>query len=125
MPTVLDRCDTRFEALLGNRRGGGRKSCISITVVNDRGRAFTFRVVPVGEGYGRERCVTADHTIVEVSDATYAGEDGFEAEGQIVSQYYLTTLAGHKGGLDLDGGVEAWKVDAKAMAQVSEFLAQA
>jgi hypothetical protein len=125
MSTGIADATSRFEAVFGAGRGSNHEQPDFVTVTNDRGRAFTFRVVAAGGSYGRDRCVTTDHPLVEVYDATYAGDPDFEPEGQIISQYYLTTLAGHVGGLDLHGGVDAWKVDAQAMAEVTEFLAHA
>ena len=107
----------------------------TITVTNKEGtaahagRAFTFRIIEVGAGYGRGRCVTNTYkTMVEVYDATYANA-GFEPEGQIVCQYNVDTILGTDqsprritGGLNLDGGNPPWTVDADAIAEVMAWL---
>lgn len=94
------------------------------------GRTFTMRLVAPGDSYGRDRVVLnpADgRLMVEFYDATYAGQDGFEPEGQICAQYYAATLMDDEErlvtyGLRLHGGVDAWRIDADSMGAFLTFM---
>lgn len=97
-----------------------------LIIINDRGRRFGVRIVHEGERYGRDDCLVHDERepLVEFYDMTYADQPGFGPRGQFVSRYYRCTLMDHHfGGIDLYGGVDAWKVDAFAMDQVRRLLA--
>jgi len=126
----------QFSGIFGERRGADRHTPQHITVTNQDtgqgldtdGRSFVFRVIYRSGHYGREEKVLHDDPkpLIEVFDATYAGQGGFEPQGQIVSQYFLDTLRERPAGtgLDLHGGVDAWKVDAEAMREVYDWLIQ-
>ena len=97
------------------------------TVTNDKGRKFTVRIVSTGDAYGRNRCLTHDKdtAMVEFYDATYAGNERFDAEGQFVGRYSADTLLNSESvayGLDLHCGEPAWKIDAAAMQDVMLFV---
>jgi hypothetical protein len=105
----------------------------AIRVVNANGRAFVVKIVREGDKYGLNKCLTHDDekgwgAMVEFYDETYAGKEGFDPEGQFVSRYYVETILGKddygsgEGGLNLDGGVDVWTVDAAAMAVARGFL---
>lgn len=101
------------------------------TVTNDEGRTFTVRIVRNGDNYGRNKCLTHDDqdALVEFYDATYAGQDGFDAEGQFASRYYASTLIEDQDritnlGLGLDGCVPEWDIDGDTMGEVMFFLDQ-
>lgn len=98
-------------------------------VTNRDGRSFFVRVVFKGDTYGRGDCLTHDKSdpLIEFYDRTYAKrndsvreEVSFGPRGQFVSRYYASTLADHDPdqGLCLNGGVDAWKIDAAALAPV-------
>lgn len=95
----------------------------TMTVTNDAGRAFTVRVVLMGDTWGRDDCLTHEEPdpLVEWYDLTYV--DKFGPRGQKVSYYYLSTLADHDParGLALDGGVPAWTVSAGNVADAVAF----
>lgn len=96
-----------------------------LIIINDRGRRFGVRIVREGDRYGLDDCLTHDERepLVEFYDMTYAGAD-FGPRGQFVSRYYRCTLMDQQfAGLDLDGGIDVWKVDAYAMDQVRRLLA--
>jgi hypothetical protein len=95
----------------------------SMTITNDKGREFTVRLIKKGDGYGRGRVVRWDSEEpgFEIYDRTYAGQKGFEPEGQIVSQYYVCTIAEVKHGIDLHGGVPEWKIDTAAFVPVVQW----
>jgi hypothetical protein len=96
---------------------------------NSAGRTFTVRIVRKGDTYGRDRCLTHedDATLVEFYDATYAGNTGFDAEGQFVARYYAETLLARDGNhaLHLDFRVPAWTIDAEGMLAVTDFISDA
>ena len=95
-------------------------------------RWFTVRLLLVGDKYGFERCLTwgqGKYSLpkpgVEFYDATYASDPRFvPGLGQFVSNYYVDTLLEYNatGGLDLQGNVENWKLDAAAMDVVRAWL---
>jgi len=67
--------------------------------------------------------------LVEFYDARYRNVRGFTPDGQFVSRYYLETLLsvdpGHersRRGLDLEGGVPDWTIDAITMRTVAAWL---
>jgi hypothetical protein len=98
----------------------------TLTITNDHGRTFTVRLLATGDAYGRTNALTADKPLVEFYDTSV---QGFGPRGQFVSRYYVTSILGTDGygsgtgGLDLDGGVPEWDVDAAAMATVRTWLA--
>jgi hypothetical protein len=66
---------------------------------------------------------------VEFHDRRYAREDNnydpaYSAHGQYVGSYYADTLLDHEAayGLNLDGGVDAWSIDAETLAEVMGWL---
>jgi hypothetical protein len=95
-----------------------------LVVINAAGRDFLVRVVATGDRYGRDDCLVheKDEPMVEFYDRTACGD--FGPRGQFVSRYYLFTLDKHSPsvGLDLDGGVSAWKLTA---ANVRDAVAYA
>lgn len=101
------------------------------------GKTFTVRLVRAGTTFGREGRRTwpdNDHAaaradlgdaLVEYYDAAYAGTDGFDPHGQFVSSYYASTLlerTAPETGINLEGGVPSWSVDAAAQAHVTDWL---
>lgn len=95
-------------------------------VANSNGRPFRVRVVMRGDKYGLNDCkiYDQDEPMVEFYDAFYAGSDQFGLMGQFVSRYGIGELDGTSkysrgrlgdegvGGIDLDGGVGEWFLDA-------------
>jgi hypothetical protein len=104
------------------------------------GRMFTARYVAAGDTYNRDATAVADAPMVEFYDATYADDPRFEFGGlrigQFVSRYFVDTLlpaavgrVSRDGygvppaqGLDLDFGIDVWKVDGPAIREVMEWL---
>lgn len=94
---------------------------IVATVENEHGRRFNVRAVPTGARYGlSDKLVNAGAAMIEFYDAKYENAPGFGPRGQFVQRYYLATLTGADGhgsalasgrGLDLHGGVDAWKIN--------------
>lgn len=106
---------------------------LDLILVNDNGRRFGVRVVRPGMRYGLNDRVIYDESdssfrlndsMVEFYDYTYAGDPRFTPRGQFVSRYYVSTLLNRTAGLglDLDGGVDVWKVDAAVTDQVIRYL---
>lgn len=92
-------------------------------ITNDKGRTFTVRVVKEGDRYGNvERPLTHNkpEPMIEFYDAERAGKLGFNVEGQFVSRYNASSLAGirHEHGLNLAGHEPEWSIDGKALAPV-------
>lgn len=90
------------------------------------GIAFAVVVVPPGAAYGLDDCLTNDtgKPMVEFYDTRYPHTE----HGQFVSRYYASTLLPWEGtGLNLDGGIPDWQLDAPAMKEamdgVVRFLA--
>lgn len=99
------------------------------------GRPFLVRIVREGERYGLNDCLTHDDKhargpLVEVYDLTHANAPGrFGERGQFVSRYYVrdflaASLRGTRG-IDLDGGVPVWKLDAAALADACAWIREA
>ena len=95
----------------------------TMKVTNSNGLSFNVRIVRKGDTYGRNNCLTNDddRSLVEFYDTRYA----HTPLGQFVSRYFAFTLlerAGEYVGLNLDGGVPDWTIDADAMDQVRSWL---
>lgn len=88
-------------------------------VVNTAGRQFFVQVVFKGDQYGRNDCLVHDRDdpMIEFYDRTYVGGD-FGPRGQFVTRYNAKNLQDLTGGLNLDGGVDVWRIDAEAMLPV-------
>ncbi len=89
---------------------------------SETGIPFTMRLVRKGDGYGRDLALIhdKDEPLVEFYDARHAcdrtAEKGGEY-GQFVSRYYAKTLRTRNAGtgLNLEGSVPDWTVDASGM----------
>ena len=100
-----------------------------LRVENENGIPWTVRIVNPGDKYGRDHMVTheKDKPLVEFYDARH---DHTEGLGQFVSRYYVDTLLGRddygssnsRNGLNLQGDVPEWTVDAAAMNEVHDWL---
>jgi hypothetical protein len=105
-------------------------------ITNDQSRTFNVRVVFKGDRYGLNDCLTHDNDkpLVEFYDATQDPKK-FGERGQFVSRYYIETLilfyietltgsrARNAYGLTLDGGVDAWTLDAESANTAIEWAA--
>ncbi len=111
----------------------------SMRITNLEGRHFNVRIVRIGDSYGLDDCLTHGEKMgkdsspmVEFYDLSYTTK--FGPRGQFVSRYYVSSILGKceflgKGldaemgiGLDLDGGVAGWSIDADAMDVVRSWL---
>ena len=87
-----------------------------------------FRVVLLLDGLSDNYpwAPSADGTkpVVEFYDARYRNVRGFTPDGQFVSRYYLESLVGRfdRYGLDLQGDVPDWTIDASTMRTVAAWL---
>lgn len=61
---------------------------------------------------------TNSRALIAFYDARYPHTE----YGQFIAGYYAHTLDGVSGGLDLNGGVAAWKIDAKTMKEIQSTL---
>ena len=81
---------------------------------------FRVRLVMNGESYGKDDCLTHEGSepLVEFFDKRFP----HTPNGQFVSRYYLETVVKMSNGLNLDGGVDAWKVSKEGIDFVQEKL---
>lgn len=111
----------------------------AITLVATSGRKMLMKILRPGDTYGLRKCMTwgapdtcicdpntraklherdKDKLGVEVYDTTYAGQDGFDPEGQFTgARYYLETLLESTGGLCPQGYVADWNISASEMVK--------
>lgn len=98
------------------------------------GVPWTARIVFEGGAYGLDDILVHDRTdpLIEFYDARWT-DGGFNPErGQFVSRYFLSTLmensyGGPFGsddypGIDLDGGVSDWKLDAATCQAIARWV---
>ena len=86
---------------------------------NNHGITFNVRHVGIGDKWGIDGCYTNGTTpMVEFYDT----RGPYQELGQFVSRYYVSTILGHVGGLDLHGGCKDWALDADNMIAVIEWL---
>jgi hypothetical protein len=97
---------------------------MSLMNVESRGIKFNVRIVQQGDKYGLNNCLTHEQKepLVEFYDTRYPHTEF----GQFVSRYNMTTLLSRKLdiGLDLDGGIPDWKIDAESMNKVTSWLTE-
>lgn len=90
--------------------------------VESKGIKFNVRIVQEGDNYGLNNCLTHEQKepLVEFYDSRYPHTEF----GQFVSRYNMSTLLQRNAnvGLDLDGGIADWKIDAKGMEDVTQWL---
>ena len=87
--------------------------------------AWTARLVETGDRYGLNDCLVHDddEPLIEFYDLRFT--ENFGPRGQFVSRYYLSTfldVIAAGSGLDLDGGIPAWTLDAEAAAAAVTLL---
>jgi hypothetical protein len=91
---------------------------------NSKGDEYAVRVVYQGDKYGLDFKLTHDkpEPLVEFYDTEYR----HTKYGQFVSRYYLSTLLKDAGwqnrGLDLQGDIPKWKIDAETMQKIIAWL---
>lgn len=125
IPTSDAQAIVEAEALLGEREespelwAGPRR-----VVVNESGRAFVVRFIPVGGRYGRgDALVNEKEPMVAFYDASYVSAAW--PLGQFVSSYYASTLLMRPGsvGLCLDGGnADVWSLSAANVRDAVAFV---
>lgn len=104
-------------------------SDLPLIVTNDQGTSFRVTIVRKGDRWGRNDCLVHDNDepLIEFYDQTYAGDPRFGERGQFVANYYLSTLRepNARRGIDLSGGVPAWRITAENLADVLRSAAAA
>lgn len=90
--------------------------------IESNGIVFCVRIVEKGDTYGLNNCLT--HTDSEPLVEFYDKRFPHTEYGQFVSRYNLTTLLKMKKnlGLNLQGGVPDWSVNAQGMKEVLQWL---
>jgi len=85
---------------------------------------WNIRIRVEGDGYGRDDAYKHEgEPTVEFYDARYT--EKFGKLGQFVSSYYISTLLKNDDrtvGIDLDGGIDSWKVKYQAYNEVKDYL---
>lgn len=100
----------------------------NFVVTNDKGRPFAFRLIFPGDKFGNSAIWEWEEPGVEIYDATYAGDERFQPEGQVISQWFLRTLLEDSTylnpyrGFILQGGVPEWELDAEARETMLDIL---
>jgi hypothetical protein len=101
-------------------------TCFFIT---DQGIPMVARFVRKGDRYGLNGCLIheMDEPLIEFYDARFDHNEWVGFCGQFISRYYLSTLEEGRFelvicGLDLDGGVPDWKVDAGSMRSIFQWV---
>lgn len=94
-------------------------------IVNHLGRRFSVRVIRHGDAYGRSRAEIHRRIepVVEIYDATYAGKNGFEPEGQIICQYGVGAVleASTEYSLSMDK-YEEWTLTSANLRELQDWL---
>jgi hypothetical protein len=97
--------------------------------ITDQNIPMVARFVRKGDRYGLNGFLThnEDDPVVEFYDARFDHNEWAGFIGQFISRYCLSTL--EEGmfelvicGLDLDGGIPDWKVDAGSMRSVFQWI---
>jgi hypothetical protein len=80
-------------------------------------KEWLVRIVKPGEPYGRNGCLINEDNEILVE---FISLD----TGQFISRYYLRTMLEHdiRYGLDLDGGVDAWTIEAGHFKEIYNWL---
>ena len=81
---------------------------------------WAVRIVEKGDKYGLKDCLTheGDEPLVEFFDTRYEHTD----LGQFVSRYFIDTLTGGEGGLNLDGCEPEWTIHRPCMHRIRDWL---
>lgn len=100
---------------------------LSVVTNKETKISFMVRIVERGDHYGHKMglCHGGDVPMIEFYDTRYKFDrDGDIILGQFISRYYLDTFKEIKpgDGLNLQGGVSAWNLDAGAMKQTFSLL---
>lgn len=98
----------------------------TMSVKAANGVRFVARILRDGDQFGTSAFMFWDHE--EPGIEFYDARHPFTEFGQFISRYYVDTILGRNefssgvGGLDLQGGVESWKIDAGTMMLVRIWL---
>lgn len=86
----------------------------------------TDRGVPMAASFGTGKLGADVHDTITFYDMRFSHVriPGSEASGQQISTYFVETLREHQAGvgLDLEGSVEAWKIDARSFEIVRDAI---
>lgn len=88
-----------------------------LTVKGVDGRNFNVRLILKGDRYGRSAVHDKDEPMIEFYDASQDPKK-FGPYGQVVSQYYVSTIQRSRGGLDMQTAVPEWKIPVGEMDKV-------
>jgi hypothetical protein len=93
----------------------------SVIFTSPHNRKFTATVINKGEQYGLSEIHDDDEPIVEFRDVTNATGD---SKGQMVSQYFTSTILNHNSnaGLRLDGEFPEWDISAENIRSTQKLI---
>jgi len=84
---------------------------------------FNVHIINDGDKYGLRDCLThTGEAMIEFYDSRFVNDDQWK-RGQFVSRYYISSLVGKEGGLQLDGGVHEWHITPEQMQDVQKLIA--
>ena len=93
-----------------------------LLLIKSQGIEFNVRILNEGDKYGLNNCLTHESKkpLVEFYDNRFPHTEF----GQFISRYYIDTILNMKNneGLDLQGGVPDWKINATEMNSVVAWL---
>ena len=109
---------------------------LSPTLEFDNGLRLLARLVRPGDRYGADMRLVSDSATIEFYDTRYpfcyafvgtkeqAQEAGADVLGQLISRYNTSALMNvlSGGGLNLHGGVPAWRLSSDAFRQVIQWI---
>jgi len=91
-----------------------------LKITTDKMHKFEVRIVNTGDRFGLNDVLVNDddQALIEFWDTST-----FE-EGQFVSRYFAETILDHEfgHGLNLDGGIPEWSIDANSMTTIVGWL---
>lgn len=99
---------------------------IPLSGVNHHGHSFQMIIITRDKAYGRDLCLVhhEDEPLVAFHDTTH-GVDGHGYGEFTCGRYYVSTLlegVNSGRGLDLNGGVDVWKLTPAQMSEARAIL---
>ena len=87
----------------------------------NHGRKWKVRIVYTGDKYGRDYCLTNEKKPLILFFDMEEDKEKFPI-GQEVSSYYLESIQGKQGALNLNGEVDKWFITSESMKEIQKWL---